>query len=95
MFLLGINDKDSEGIWTWDSDATPIAYENWNPGEPNNKVYGSPENCGVMLWKMWYDMKCGHDELFSLATSKVLICQLKGMYLFISSLNTLFGLLLH
>ena len=74
MFLIGINDKDNEGIWLWDSDATPVVYENWWPGEPSN--HGNVEHCGVMMGKKWWDMKCGHDYDVS-SYDKVLICQLK------------------
>ena len=33
---IGGLDRNKERIWEW-SDGTPWGYENWNPGEPNNR----------------------------------------------------------
>ena len=91
LFLLGINDKKKEGTWVWDSDATPVVYENWYPGEPTN--HGNSEHCGVMMGKMWWDINCLYDKQRD-SYPKVLICQQKRTYMFFSFLNILFGVLL-
>ena len=35
---IGINDIETENHWR-DTEGDPIAYFNWNTGEPNNKVH--------------------------------------------------------
>ena len=40
---LGLNGEEHEDVWVW-SDGSPMDYEHWAPGEPNN--YGGDEDCG-------------------------------------------------
>ena len=64
---LGLTDAADEGHWVW-SDGTPLDYEAWNDGEPNN--HGGDEDCAG-FWagrgasnSMWDDMygteSCSH-----------------------------------
>ena len=40
---LGLNGEEREDVWVW-SDGSPMDYDGWAPGEPNN--YGGDEDCG-------------------------------------------------
>ena len=78
MVLLGMNDKKKEGTWVWDSDGTPVLYQPWEKGEPNNI---NNEDCGSM-WPhgVWKDIGCGYDPNLRSLT-RALICQQKRTYL--------------
>jgi len=57
---IGLNDIADEGIFLW-IDGTPLAYSNWDIGEPNNV---EDEDC-VHIWgfseqNTWNDNKCEH-----------------------------------
>ncbi|KAK3102131.1 hypothetical protein FSP39_009047 [Pinctada imbricata] len=58
-FWLGATDDQQEGNWIWIKDREPVGYNNWAPGEPNNK--DSEENCleyfKEQLFK-WNDAPC-------------------------------------
>jgi hypothetical protein len=54
---IGLNDKKTEGEFTWSDGTSAGAYQLWAKGEPNNGGYGSPgawvdspqdEDCGYM-----------------------------------------------
>ena len=56
-FWLGLSDLDTEGTFAW-SDGTPVAYTNWNAGEPNDA--GGNEDCAqlVRATESWNDLDC-------------------------------------
>ena len=61
-FWLGINDKSVEGKFVYTSDKSPIWFNNWNEGEPNNA--GDAENCvQVKQNGFWNDVSCHGDEM--------------------------------
>lgn len=52
---LGLNDRVSEGTWTWYDGQS--SYTNWNPGEPNAAT--SAEDCAVTTNAAgWNDISC-------------------------------------
>jgi len=62
---IGYNDRDVEGDFVWE-DGTPVDYENWHAGEPNNAALGpnSEENCTQFNRygdQTWNDEPCEWD----------------------------------
>ena len=60
-------DAASEGSWGW-ADGSPVTYENWASGEPNNGhghecIADSEEDCAMLKWSgaAWNDYPCGCD----------------------------------
>ena len=91
LFPLGLNDKEEEGVWRWDSDGSNVTWKYWAefesfPRDPNG---GRTENCVVMIKhssmfasfqltssSSWSDVPC--IGLFR--TNKNLVCQkVEGM----------------
>jgi len=64
---IGLNDRDTEMTWVW-LDGTPLGYEHWDAGEPNDGS-GSGEDCAVIMTappsraSEWDDRTCsdGYD----------------------------------
>ncbi|XP_074840934.1 macrophage mannose receptor 1-like [Carettochelys insculpta] len=58
-YWMGLSALDPDGGFTW-SDGSPVNYENWLEGEPNN--YHGNEKCGTFLngypGMQWNDMYC-------------------------------------
>uniref|UniRef100_UPI00398E69AD macrophage mannose receptor 1-like n=1 Tax=Pristiophorus japonicus TaxID=55135 RepID=UPI00398E69AD len=55
---IGLNKPSPNGGFIW-SDGSPVVYENWNPGEPNQ--YRGIENCvetGMSTSMQWNDIFC-------------------------------------
>ena len=72
VFLLGMNDRETEGTWVWDSDSTPVIYQNWQMDEGS---YNTDANCAVMYRQAdWGDISC-HSEVWIEVWNKILICQ--------------------
>lgn len=70
---IGLNDITSEKSFVW-SDGSPVAYFNWNAGEPNDDK--DDEDCGMVWPKMgfqWNDSSCGNR--------KPAICKKRGVAL--------------
>ena len=88
MFVLGMNDKVTEGVWRWDSDGSEVIFQNWEPGQPGNGAdsLGLPEHCAVMERdyakrrgipsSSWGDLPCSSDSHMD-GQPKSLICQRK------------------
>ncbi|XP_068942367.1 macrophage mannose receptor 1 isoform X1 [Petaurus breviceps papuanus] len=58
VFWLGLTIANTDEGFTW-SDGSPVAYENWSYGEPNN--YGNIEFCGELKADpsmRWNDINC-------------------------------------
>lgn len=57
-FWVGASDREVEGQWAW-NDGTPLDYDPWAGGEPNNA--GSGEDCAHSNWNSrgnWNDANC-------------------------------------
>ncbi|XP_033624642.1 macrophage mannose receptor 1-like [Asterias rubens] len=59
-YWIGLNDLANEGGFVW-SDGSPVEYENWGNGEPNN--YNGIENCAEGFLNAdplrgWNDLAC-------------------------------------
>ena len=80
-FLLGMNDKETEGTWVWDSDSTPVLYQNWQVNNLKEPRYNTDSNCAVNYRKAyWRDISC-LSEAWIEAWNKILICQkTEGLY---------------
>ena len=83
-FVLGINDNETEDNWVFDSDRTPVVYQNWKSGDESQ---GRRENCAFMFRNhitagaAWGDYPCLSDAYME-ALEKSLICQKNaGMHL--------------
>ncbi|NXT10999.1 MRC1 protein, partial [Prunella fulvescens] len=68
-YWMGLSALDSESGFTW-SDGSPVNFEKWSHGEPNN--YDGNEKCGVFTGYLnmnWNDLFCEHMLDF--------VCQIK------------------
>ncbi|RMC04930.1 hypothetical protein DUI87_18106 [Hirundo rustica rustica] len=71
-FWMGLSALDSDAGFTW-SDGSPVNFEKWSHGEPNN--YDGNEKCGVFTGYLnmnWNDLFCDHMLDF--------VCQIKKDY---------------
>ncbi|OPL32810.1 hypothetical protein AM593_10450, partial [Mytilus galloprovincialis] len=58
---IGGSDTKREGYFVW-SDNQALTFENWWPGEPNNKYN---EDCMEMrYWGKWNDVDCYHNNRY-------------------------------
>jgi len=65
---IGINDRDTERTWVWDS-GEAVTFENWGSGEPNNYM-ASSYDCGVIEngddsfedREEWADRPCSRNK---------------------------------
>ena len=72
LFWIGINDKTTEGRFTYESDGKVIVWKNWNSGEPNNGrsggVFGwswsANEDCVESIRGKWNDKNCNERRSF-------------------------------
>uniref|UniRef100_A0A8B9QQM5 Macrophage mannose receptor 1 n=1 Tax=Anas platyrhynchos TaxID=8839 RepID=A0A8B9QQM5_ANAPL len=68
-YWMGLSALDSDGGFTW-SDGSPVNFEKWANGEPNN--YDGNEKCGVFNGyndMNWNDLFCEHMQDY--------VCQIK------------------
>ncbi|XP_010397550.3 macrophage mannose receptor 1-like [Corvus cornix cornix] len=59
-YWMGLSALNSDGGFTW-SDGSPVNFEKWSHGEPNN--YDGNEKCGVFTGYLnmnWNDLFCEH-----------------------------------
>jgi len=72
--FIGLTDQITEGQFVW-VDGTPLAFSNWESGEPNNGG-GSNEDCaiiaGARAQKMWDDRPCAPNGT---AGTYAVLCQ--------------------
>lgn len=61
---LGANDKEKEGDYIWSNSGKSISFENWWPGEPNDKGYGGEDCMEMRYWGKWNDVGCYQDNKF-------------------------------
>lgn len=58
--FIGIDDLTTQGTYVW-IDGSPLTYQNWRPGEPNNKqsMVCEHEDCGTIFSAgQWNDACC-------------------------------------
>ena len=63
---IGINDKQSEGTWRYDSDDSKIVTSLWGSGQPDG---GTGQNCAYQYYYSganWDDYPCGDAGCYSL-----------------------------
>ncbi|KFU84338.1 Macrophage mannose receptor 1, partial [Chaetura pelagica] len=68
-YWMGLNALESDGGFVW-SDGSPVNFEKWVDGEPNN--YDGNEKCGVFStynYMMWNDLFCEYIQDY--------VCQIK------------------
>ena len=60
---IGLNDLEEEGVYVW-SDGTPLGYEAWNDGEPNNS--GEEDCTHFASWAsgLWNDIPCDRNHAY-------------------------------
>ncbi|CAC5356428.1 MRC [Mytilus coruscus] len=59
---IGLNDRQTEGHWVWDSDNSTLTYNDWDPVEPNggetaNCCMFCKTRCGISSFR-WNDDRC-------------------------------------
>ena len=61
---IGANDEAAEGRFMWLPAGTPVVFDNWDGGQPNNKEGG--QDCAVYYHgrKKWHDIKCNDKKIF-------------------------------
>lgn len=59
---IGLNDIDIEGTFVWEDNTSPLVYENWNSGEPND--YGDEDCVEMRSGNVWNDMACTTTRYF-------------------------------
>ena len=74
-FVLGINDKEVEGQWVFDSDNTKVTWFDWEiyGGIPNG---GTTQNCAFMHHN-WADYKCESTSFYDVQ-KRQLVCERVG-----------------
>ena len=62
---IGINDKETEGTWVYESDSAPVAIQPWHGNEPDNSA--SAEHCGrfyTLFVRTWSDGRCTNSYVY-------------------------------
>lgn len=71
---VGASDLDEEGTWVW-VDGSDVAYQSWDPGEPNNSGQTGDEDCMELNYGSrgaWNDDACARAKPFLCARSALL-----------------------
>ncbi|XP_063420194.1 perlucin-like protein [Mytilus trossulus] len=59
---IGLNDRQTEGHWVWDSDNSTLTYNDWSPSEPNGgEIESCCMFCKAACWissYRWNDAPC-------------------------------------
>ena len=66
-FWLGIHDKNKEGTFVYASDNSPIEFNNFNKGEPNDGMQCKCEDCVHVIYQpqakgFWNDLPCNSHQ---------------------------------
>ena len=66
LIFIGINDKDNEGQFVYDSSNEPISFSNWRAGDPDG---GTGSNCVGFQYRestktKWIDATCSNKFRF-------------------------------
>ena len=66
---IGATDEEVEGSFMWMPSQTPVIFDDWDLGEPNNGV-SSGQDCAMYIHalKKWHDAPC-------LSSTKMFICE--------------------
>ena len=87
MFILGINDRQVEGQWVFDTDGSPLTWFSWadfqNDRDPPKE--GTAGNCAMMMRHQgrnyaghrpqdWHDINC-HNSTGDEPDDKSLVCE--------------------
>ena len=73
-----MNDREKEGTWVWDSDSTPVLYQNWGPSSYNGNR-GKEHNCAIMLAAgFWHEIACQNDG--RVRDTKMICQKIEGLY---------------
>ena len=63
--VIGIHDVNNEGLFVYDSNNSPLSYENWGVGSPND---ANGEDCVEIGYYndnyKWNDLDCGSELTF-------------------------------
>jgi len=63
-FWIGLTDRETEGVFVWESDKSVAAYTDWISGNPDN--YNDIEDCvHIQTGEKWNDINC-NSKLYPL-----------------------------
>ena len=68
-YWIGLTDRLVEGDFVWESTGNSLDYANWNPGEPNGKIYSEEDCIHIELDsqdRRWNDRNCDDSWLYVL-----------------------------
>ena len=85
MFVLGINDKQVEGHWVFDSDGSQVTWFSWAQYADTAPNDGPAGNCAYVIRelndhhsghtkKSWEDKRCGYYSFYD-SYDKQLVCE--------------------
>ena len=60
MFWIGLTDRETEGVFVWESDKSVAMFTDWTSGNPDN--YNGNEDCihihSGSIERQWNDINC-------------------------------------
>ena len=77
--FLGMNARETDGTWVWNSDSTPVVYQNWYPNYDNRDM---AINCALMTVDdyYWYNTPCNHQPGLWGVDIKLICQKAEGWY---------------